>query len=1168
MRKFLLSVIFIGFSFLVSFAQIPGFKGRSGYFKMPATIQQGDYVEKKVVFKLKKEYSTLIYADNINHSDFQALMIAINGRVIRKHPNAVQSIHNKSTGPSANPLSMIFEIEYRDPYSVDQVINQLYSFNLVEYAEPLYIPKLLYTPNDPHHTDQYYLGLINAYSAWSVNKGDTNIVIGIVDTGVEMTHPDLIKNIKHNYADPIDGIDNDGDGYIDNFTGWDLGEADNDPTPTAGGQHGTWVSGCAAAVPDNNDGGAGVGFNTKIMPIKITNVNGYLTAAYDGVIYAAEHGCRVINTSWGTEGAYSQYCQEIIDYVVSKGCVVVAAAGNSNNEGLFYPASYENVLSVAGTDQTDQKWIFNGPNGSNYNGYVDICAPAKAIYTTYQGGSFINIGGGTSFSSPQVAAAAALVMAQFPSYTNKQVVCQLKATVDDIYIIPFNAPYVGKMGTGRLNVNNALIQTGFPYVQPIAVHTTYGRLDTGETVDLWIDMINYLTATSGVTAQISTSNPNITIINNSSSYGSIANMETKGGATPFKIIVGNGASINELVVFEVKVTNGPHTWIENTSIRVNRDYVDVTINDLKTSVTNYGSIGYDFGLFGQGVKYKNTTSLMYEMGLMVGVDSSHVSAARDFEFYTEPTMTVVSPGESEFDVRGTFSDQSAGINALNIQINQKTLAWTTTGNSKYVIVEYCIKNKAAGDINNAYVGLYADFDIIDGKKNKAGYIAGKKLGYGYKEGGIYSGVQMLSNETANFYAINNDGSNGSININDGFSSAEQFQTLSSGTSRISATEGDVGGMMSAGPINIAKGDSVWVAFAIMGGDNLNDLITSANNATINYRNLRAVQASLIDFSDVSCYGAADGKISLELTNGVGPYTVSWSDAPGITSASATNLAKGNYAVKVKDKMKFEVTQNYVINEPSKLQMTKGTIQDVKCYGDNTGSVQLTVSGGSPNYYFDWHNSSISSVISPNLPAGTHILTLSDAHACSLTDTILVNQPDKLALTVNHVSDDTTGTGKGSVTVSLSGGTLPYIYLWDDSLTQNSSTASSLFAKTYTVSVTDKNNCPISQEVIVAGKPETNKNAVEENDPAKYNMSVFPNPATNYFFIEFELSESGTIDLSMYDESGKKVKQILNGNFNKGSYKTLVYSDDLGAGYYFYRLKTSTSSAAGKVNVLN
>ncbi|MCX6182490.1 MAG: S8 family serine peptidase [Bacteroidetes bacterium] len=539
MRKLLLLLVFIGVFVATSYSQIPGLKGRSGYFKMPGNVKEEDYQTKKVVFKLKKEYASFIYNGSINHNDFQALIIAISGKVKRKHPKSFQSIHGfKSTESSS--LTMIFELEYQDAYTVEQVINQLYSFNMVEYAEPLYIPKLLHLPNDPQASNQYNLNNINAYAAWDLEKGDTNIVVGIVDTGVEITHPDLIQNIKRNYNDPIDGLDNDGDGFIDNFSGWDLGENDNDPAPTAGGHHGTWVSGCAAAVPDNNIGGTGVGFNVKIMPIKITNANGYLTSAYDGVVYAAEHGCKVINTSWGTEGAYSQYCQEIINYAVNKGCVVVAAAGNSNNEGLFYPASYENVVSVAGTDQQNQKWIYNTPNGSNYNGYVDVCAPAKAIYTTYQGGGFINIGGGTSFSAPQVAATVALVMAKFPNYSNKQVVAQIKSTTDDIYQIPFNAPYIGKLGTGRLNVGKALIDQGVAYVQPVDVRASYGRLASGETIELSIDLINYLAATTGVTASISTTNPNVSIVANSSSYGTMGNLEKKSGATPFKILVGNG----------------------------------------------------------------------------------------------------------------------------------------------------------------------------------------------------------------------------------------------------------------------------------------------------------------------------------------------------------------------------------------------------------------------------------------------------------------------------------------------------------------------------------------------------------------------------------------------------------------------------------------------------
>ncbi|MFM7021701.1 MAG: S8 family serine peptidase [Flavobacteriales bacterium] len=1166
MRRLILSVFFIGVFIASAYSQIPGLKGRSGYFTMPATIKEGDYISNKVIFKLKKEYSSLANNTSISHSDFQALLVAINGSLNKKHLSSFKSVHGVVGRFNEDaPLARIYELDYKDAYPVELVINQLYSFNLVEYAEPIYIPKLLYTPNDPQATNQYYLTLISAYPAWDVQKGDTNIVIGIVDTGVELTHPDLINNIKHNYNDPIDGLDNDGDGYIDNYSGWDLGEGDNDPTPSAGGQHGTWVSGCAVAVPDNGGGGVGVGFNTKIMPIKITNSSGYLTAAYDGIVYAAEHGCKVINNSWGTEGGYSQYCQEIVNYAVAKGCVVVAAAGNNNNEGLFYPASYENVVSVAGTDQTDQKWIFNTPNGSNYNGFVDLCAPAKAIYTTYQGGGFINIGGGTSFASPQVAAAAALVMAQFPSYTNKQVVGQLKVTTSNIYSLPFNTTYAGKLGTGRLNVFKALTETSYSYVEPAAVRTVYGRLGAGETVDIWIDLINQLAATSGVTATISTSNPNVTIVSNSSSYGSIGTKEKKAGSAPFEITVGTGASINELVVFEVLATNGAYEWKENISIRVNRDYVDVSANDLYTSVTNYGAVGYDFAMFGQGVKYKNTTSLMYEMGLMIGTDSSHVSASRDFEFYTDPLMTIAAPGESDFDVSGTFNDISAGGNSLSTEVTQKTMAWSSAGHNKYVIVEYCIKNKGTTDITNGYVGLYADFDIIDGKKNKAGYVAGKRLGYGYKEGGVYAGIQLLTNDQANFYAFNNDGSNGSINLSDGFSSSEQFMALSAATSHTSATEGDIAGMLSAGPLNIPQGDSTWVTFAIIGGDNLNDLIASANNAASKYKDMRAVKMTLADFADVSCKGATNGKIAVDLSSGKQPYAISWTNAPGVTTATADNLSAGTYTVKVKDKMKFEATQTFTISEPTALKISMGAVKDVDCNGDYSGSVQVNVSGGTPTYYYNWHNSSISSVANPALPAGKHIVTVSDARGCSLSDSIKVSEPVKLIAAVASHTDDTTNTSQGSATITVSGGTGSYTYAWDDALSQHTSTATGLSAKNYTVTISDSHNCQVTQEVTIAGG--SNKNAIEENDPSRYSMTVFPNPANNYFFVEFELPEHESLDLSIYDENGKKVKEVISGVYTKGAYKVLVSSEDLNSGLYFYQLKTSSASATGKVTVL-
>ena len=122
-------------------------------------------------------------------------------------------------------------------------------------------------PNDPlaNPTNQYHLLNVNCFNAWDINKGDSSIVIGITDTGTDPTHPDLMNSVKRNYADVFDGFDNDGDGFIDNYIGWDLGENDNDPSFNANA-HGVHVSGLAAATADNNLGGAGTGFNCKFLP--------------------------------------------------------------------------------------------------------------------------------------------------------------------------------------------------------------------------------------------------------------------------------------------------------------------------------------------------------------------------------------------------------------------------------------------------------------------------------------------------------------------------------------------------------------------------------------------------------------------------------------------------------------------------------------------------------------------------------------------------------------------------------------------------------------------------------------------------------------------------------------------------------------------------------------
>ena len=1157
-------------SFFALMGQVAPLKSGTNYFKLPSSVSSSDYIANRVIFKLNSNGKLLRSNNQITHSNFQKMLAIIGGSVSRKFPQH-QALdfytHGKSLSLKNTPadLSIIYELTYTANYSVEQIINQIYSFGFVEYAEPLYIPKMLYNINDPLAVNAYYLNMVQAYAAWDIQRGDTNVVLGIVDTGVDFLHSDLKDNIKHNYSDPIDGIDNDNDGRIDNFNGWDLGENDNDPTPTAGGNHGIWVAGCAAAVPNNGSMGAGVGYNIKILPIKITNSAGYLTAAYDGIVYAADHGCKVINASWGSSGAYSVYNQEIINYAtINKGCIVVAAAGNDNAEDFFYPASYENVVSVAGTEDNDQKWVFSSTNGSNYNTSVDICAPSKAIWTTYQGNSYVKVGGGTSFASPQVAAAAALVWSQFPNYTANQVVAKLKSSTDDIYVIPFNQQYQGKIGTGRLNVFSALTKSATPYIGPVKIYTNNYTLSSGDTIEFWIDLQNYLSTSTAVSATISTTNTNVIIIDSVATYGGFNTLESKKGNVPFKMIIKNSANINEVVTFMVKASNGALTWNESISINVNRDYVDVDNTLIQTAVTNSGNVGYNFSKQGNGFKYNNSSSSIFEMGLVIAADSSRVSSARDYDLYNTFSAKVSTNGESDFDVTTDFNDNNAGPKKLGIEITQKCLSWSAVGQNKYVIFEYCIRNKSNNNLQNVHVGMFTDFDIMDGNTNKAGYLSNKKLGYAYKDGGTYFGVQLLSNETPFYYAFNCDGTSGSININDGFTESEQYQSMKNGISRSSAPYGDVATMIGASGLNIPIGDSVYVTFALVAGDNLSDITASATNAISKYKDLRGVKVALSYLSDIKCNGANDGKITLSLSNGKEPYTLSWNLLPGVNSAQLTGLAKGTYQVKVKDKMNFEVIQSYIISEPSKLNVQKGAVKDVKCYGQKTGEVTYAISGGTPSYFYNWNNPSIASTAKPGLPVGVHHLEISDANGCVYYDTVTISGPASALSALLNVVDDSTGTSSGKASVRVSGGIQPYSYLWSDPANSTDTMASNLKEGSYKVDISDANNCALSKTFSI--KKLQSGNSVFTYD-SKSSLKAFPNPASSYFIVEFELDRSGVIDLSMYDEGGKKVKTIVSGQYYQGSYKVLVYTDDLSNGFYFYALKEDNSAYSGKLSVM-
>ena len=320
---------------------------------------------------------------------------------------------------------------------------------VIKIAELYSVPELCYTPNDPRYSDQWYLPFTHADSAWNTVRGDTtrHSIIGIIDSGVHWDHPDLAANIWINAGEDINhngvfdsgdnnGIDDDGNGFIDDVVGWDFGDSDNNPVDDVA-PHGTAVAGCASEVTDNGLRGAAIGFSSRIMCVKVFQ-GGTLFNAYQGLLYAADNGAKIINCSWAVT-THSQAEQDIINTIWQAGALLIASAGGLGDNTMVYPAAYDHVMAVAATDQTDHRASFSG-----YGSWVDICAPGVNIWTTSGSSDFVEYSG-TSFSAPMVAGLAALINAWMPTLTNYQIEQLIEDFADTV---PNNN---GNLGAGRIN---------------------------------------------------------------------------------------------------------------------------------------------------------------------------------------------------------------------------------------------------------------------------------------------------------------------------------------------------------------------------------------------------------------------------------------------------------------------------------------------------------------------------------------------------------------------------------------------------------------------------------------------------------------------------------------------------------------------------------------------
>lgn len=379
--------------------------------------------------------------------------------------------------------------------TVENALAEYKNYEEIESVQPNFYYHLLATPNDPQFSSAGMYGLtrISAPTAWDLTTGSSTVVVADIDTGLRYTHEDLAANAWTNTGEiQNNGVDDDGNGFVDDFYGWDFFYNDSNPFDDAGG-HGTHTAGTIGAVGNNALGVTGVNWNVKIMPIKIYSPNGtdstsaMLVNAYNYVRMMKQRGVniRVTNNSYGGCGeacGYDQATKDALDAMGNAGILNVFAAGNAglNIETTpFYPASYTSpsVLSVASSTSTDARSGF-----SNFGAVsVDLAAPGSGVLSTYASSdtSYASLSG-TSMATPHVAGAAALLSAYNPNLSAASLKATLMNTVDAL------AAWNGVVKTGgRLNVSRALQQqtvcTFTPSVNALTVPTKGGYFSVNVT---------------------------------------------------------------------------------------------------------------------------------------------------------------------------------------------------------------------------------------------------------------------------------------------------------------------------------------------------------------------------------------------------------------------------------------------------------------------------------------------------------------------------------------------------------------------------------------------------------------------------------------------------------------------------------------------------------------
>ena len=764
-------------------------------------------------------------------------------------------------------------------------------------VEPL-AESLVELPNDPRlESQRWYLDLIGAPLAWETVRGqDGDVVVAVVDTGTDIRHPDLVDNLWRNPGE-IDGngIDDDGNGFVDDVFGWNFALDSADPTgleeQLSNRDHGTHVAGIVAATTDNGTGIAGVGFNPRLMAINAADPNndGFLRFGYDGIVYAAMMGADVINCSWRTvrtlpgggpvvSPAFRDFENDVLEAAAALGSLVVAAAGNdASRTAAPTPAFYPTVLAVTATRvQSQILWA-----ASNSGPWVDLAAPGEFIWSTLstQNATIDPYGTktGTSMATPIVAAVAALLKVQHPTWTPLQLRQRLRGTADSLIEID---PQRGEgAGAGLLRLDRAVGPTRVPgiFIGAPTLHDADGDgvVEGGEDVTLAFEVTGPFDFDGAVEIEFSSEDPYLVPLETLVRLARVSPGVTLAVRRGLTFYVRESVPAAHIARIDFRWRAGGATgrdsyWVELLPIQATAQG-----GRIRMSAASNGKLGYadptrSLLPSGTGLRAEESRATSMAFGaLLLATGPQRVlnavqaarpaSAYEDFRPEQESSLQVVEGAgatgtRNEIQLR--YSD-NASPNRLGAGIEQRVIGWSDTARGDFVISHWQVRARIQA-IENLHLGVLVDWSAADAEGLERVVVDPERKTQWVEpvsgSGAPVAGVMVLEGpgtlradwlwaltpreppQTEDRPAVYDR-----ENPDRKLSSAELWPLVSRPAEPSISPAGNVAGVIGSGPVDLPLGTSADLVMAFSVADDLPGLLAALEAARVSWASLREGQ---------------------------------------------------------------------------------------------------------------------------------------------------------------------------------------------------------------------------------------------------------------------------------------------------------------------------------------